>query len=91
MYSPKCVPNDPLDDEWLSDKAHFVLSDHINSKNKITWRTAPPEDVPQRPLHSITMHNVGGHFETRHHRSILDRESNQTIYHGDDRALNSGA
>jgi hypothetical protein len=38
---------DFLDHVWLSDKAHFLLSGHVNSKNNVYWDTAPPEDVLQ--------------------------------------------
>ena len=38
---------DFLDDLWFSDEAHFLLSDHVNSKN-IFWGSTPPEDCLQR-------------------------------------------
>ena len=44
---------DFLDHVWFSDEAHFLLSGHVNSKNNVYWGTAPPEEVLQRPLHSI--------------------------------------
>ena len=44
---------DFLDHLWFSDEAHFLLSGHVNSKNKIFWGSTPPEDCLQRPLHSI--------------------------------------
>ena len=40
-----------LDHVWFSDKAHFLLSGYVNSKNNVYWGTAPPQDVLQRPLH----------------------------------------
>ena len=44
---------DFLDHVWFSDEAHFLLSGHVNSKNNVYWGTEPPEEVLQRPLHSI--------------------------------------
>ena len=44
---------DFLDHLWFSDEAHFLLSGHVNSKYNVYWGTAAPEDVMQRPLHSI--------------------------------------
>ena len=44
---------DFLDHVWFSDETHFLLSGHVNSKNNVYWGTAPPEEVLQRPLHSI--------------------------------------
>ena len=44
---------DVLDHVWFSDEAHFLLSGHVNSKNNVYWDTASPEEVLQRPLHSI--------------------------------------
>ena len=41
-----------LNDIWFSDKAHFLLSGQVNSKNRIFWGTAAPNEVLQRPLHS---------------------------------------
>ena len=44
---------DFLNDLWFSDEAHFLLSNHVNSKNNIFWGSTPPEDCLKRPLHSI--------------------------------------
>ena len=44
---------DFVDDVWFSDEAHFLLSDHVNSKNNIFWGSTPPEHCLQRPLHSV--------------------------------------
>ena len=41
-----------LDNVWFSDKAHFLLPGHVNSKNNLFWGSAPPEHCLQRPLHS---------------------------------------
>ena len=43
---------DFLDNVSFSDKAHFLLSGHVNSKNNISWGSAPPEHYLQRPLDS---------------------------------------
>ena len=71
---------DFLDDVWFSDEAHFLLSGHMNSKNNIFWGTAPPEDVLERPLHSvkctawvaISKHGIIGPFwfEDEQERSV---------------------
>ena len=42
-----------LDNVWFSDNAHFLLSDHVNSKNNIFWGSTLPEHCLQRPLHSV--------------------------------------
>ena len=42
-----------MDNVWFFDKAHFLLSGHVNSKNNIFWGSAPPAHCLQRPLHSI--------------------------------------
>ena len=44
---------DFLDNVWFSDKAHFLLSGQVNSKNNIFWGSAPPEHGLQWPLHSV--------------------------------------
>ena len=44
---------DFLDEVWISDEAHFLLSGHVNSKNTIFWGTTPPEVCLQGPLHSM--------------------------------------
>jgi len=44
---------DFLHNVWFSDKAHFLLSGHVNSKNNIFWGSALPEHCLQRPLHSV--------------------------------------
>lgn len=74
------VDPDFLDDLWFSDEAHFLLSGHVNSKNCIFWGTAPPEDVLERPLHSvkctawvaISKHGIIGPFwfEDENERSV---------------------
>ena len=38
---------------WFSDKAHFSLSGHVNSKNFVLWGSQAPDEVLQRPLHSL--------------------------------------
>ena len=38
---------------WFSDKAHFSLSGHVNSKNFVLWGSQAPDEVLQRPLHSV--------------------------------------
>lgn len=42
-----------LENVWFSDEAHFLLSGHVNSKNNIFWGSKVPEEVLQRPLHSV--------------------------------------
>ena len=42
-----------LENIWFSDEAHFLLSGHVNSKNNIFWGSKVPEEVLQRPLHSV--------------------------------------
>ena len=44
---------DFLDNVWFSDKAHFLLSGHVNSKNNIFCGSTPPEHCLQNPLHSV--------------------------------------
>jgi len=44
---------DFLDNIWVSDEAHFLLSGHMNSKNNIFWGRTPPERCLQKPLHSM--------------------------------------
>jgi len=44
---------DFLDNVWFLDKAHFLLSGHVNSKNSIFWGSTTPEHCLQRPLHSV--------------------------------------
>jgi len=71
---------DFLDNVWLSDVAHFLLSGHVNSKNNIFWSSTPPEHCLQRPLHSvkctawvpISKHGIIGPFwfENDNERSV---------------------
>ena len=44
---------DFLDNVWLSDEAHFLLSGHVNSKSNIFWGSTSPEHCLQKPLHSV--------------------------------------
>ena len=44
---------DFLNDFWFTDEAHILLSGHVNSKNCIFWGTQPPDEVLERPLHSV--------------------------------------
>ena len=48
------INKDPdfLDNVWFSDKAHFLLSGHVNSQNNIFSGSSPPEHFLQRPLRS---------------------------------------
>lgn len=49
------IEEDPhfLDNLWFSDEAHFTLYGHVNSRNNVFWGTSPPDEVLQRPLHSV--------------------------------------
>ena len=49
------VENDEnfLENVWFSDEAHFLLSRHVNSKNIVFWGSEIPDEVLQRPLHSV--------------------------------------
>lgn len=49
------IEEDPqfLDNLWFSDEAHFTLYGHANSRNNVFWGTSPPDEVLQRPLHSV--------------------------------------
>ena len=49
------IEEDPdfLDEVWFSDEAHFLLSGHVNSKNNVFWGTQAPNEILQRPLHSV--------------------------------------
>ena len=38
---------------WFSDKAHFSLSGHVNSKNFVLWGSQAPDEVLQRRRHSL--------------------------------------
>ena len=38
---------------WFSDEAHFKLSGCVNSKNAIHWGSEKPDQVLQKPLHSV--------------------------------------
>ena len=58
---------DFLDNLWFSDKAHFLLSGHVNSKNNIFWGSTPPDHCLQRPLHSVKCTA----WVARHHWTIL--------------------
>ena len=42
-----------LQNVWFSDKAHLSLSSHANSKSSIFWGSQAPDEVLQRPLHSV--------------------------------------
>ena len=42
-----------LENVWFSDEAHFLLSGHVESKNNICWGSEVPDEVLQRPLHSV--------------------------------------
>ena len=42
-----------LDNVWFSDEVHFLLSGHVNSKNNVSWGSEIPDEVLQRPLHSV--------------------------------------
>ena len=59
-----------LDNIWFSDKAHFLLSGHMNSKKNIFWGSTSLEHCLQRPLHpvkctawvTISKHGIIGPF-----------------------------
>ena len=38
---------------WFSDEVHFSLCGHVNSKNSVFWGSQSPDEVLQRPLHSV--------------------------------------
>ena len=42
-----------LQNVWFSDEAHFSLSGHVNSKNSVFQGSQAPDEVLQRPLHSV--------------------------------------
>ena len=42
-----------LENVWFSDEAHFLLSGHVNSKNNVLGGSEVPDEVLQRPLHSV--------------------------------------
>jgi len=42
-----------LENVWFSGEAHFLFSGHVNRKNNIFWGSKDPEEVLQRPLHSV--------------------------------------
>ena len=42
-----------LEKVWFSDEAHFLLSGHVNSKNNVFWGSEVPDELLQRPLHSV--------------------------------------
>ena len=44
---------DFLQNVWFSDEAHFSLSGHVNSKKSVFWGSQAPDEVLQRPLHSV--------------------------------------
>ena len=44
---------DFLQNVWFSDEGHFSLSGHVNSKNSVFWGSQTPDEVFQRPLHSV--------------------------------------
>ena len=44
---------DFLQNVWFSDEAHFSLSGHVNNKNSVFWGSQAPDEVLQRPLHSV--------------------------------------
>ena len=45
--------NDWIKRVWFSDEAHFLLSGHVNSKNAVYWGLSKPDEVLQKPLHSV--------------------------------------
>jgi len=47
------IVEDFLDNVWFSDEAHFTLYGHVNSKNNLFWGTSAPDEMLQRPLHSV--------------------------------------
>ena len=59
-----------LQNVWFSDEAHFSPSGHVNSKNSVFWGSQAPQEVLQRPLHSvkgtawvaILKHGINGPF-----------------------------
>ena len=69
------IEEDPnfLDDVWFSDKAHFLLCGHVNSKTNVLWGT--PSPPPQRGASEAPalceVHSLGGHLKTWHNRTIL--------------------
>ena len=42
-----------LENVWFSDEAHFLLSGQVNSKNNVFWDSEVPDEVLQKPLHSV--------------------------------------
>ena len=38
---------------FFSDKAHFSSSGQKNSKNSVLWGSEVPDEVAERPLHSV--------------------------------------
>ena len=38
---------------WFINEAHFSLSGHANNKNSVFWWSQAPDEVLQRPLHSV--------------------------------------
>ena len=42
-----------LENVWFSDEAYFLLSGHVNRKNNVFWGSKVPDEVLQRPLHSV--------------------------------------
>ena len=44
---------DFLQNVSFSDEAHFSLSGHVNSKKSVFWGSHAPDEVLQRPLHSV--------------------------------------
>ena len=70
-----------LDNVWFSDEAHFLLSGHVNRKNNVFWGTQSPNEILQRPLHSvrctvwiaISKHGIIGPFwfEDEHNNAVM--------------------
>ena len=44
---------DFLQNVWFSDEVHFSLSGHVSNKNSVFWGSQAPDEVFQRPLHSV--------------------------------------
>ena len=43
IFSAEVYPRSSTDNVWFTDEAYFLLSSHVNSKNKIFWGSTPPE------------------------------------------------
>ena len=44
---------DFLQNVWFSDEAVLPLPGYVNSKNSVFWGAQAPDEVFQRPLHSV--------------------------------------